>query len=199
MHRRASLLFITTISILSTVACTHIRNPEEAVEAQVRLLREAGQRMGVPVRAERAVTVAQGGATFLTAPAANLEGIPATELPRGVNVGVAYVDSAQASYTPGFYTLRAFAEPRQPGTVEGRLDLLDVNQNVVTTLPARFEITSMTLPDNPDRLITNVTFSASRLAATCDARYETCYCCTNGWIVCTSRLYEPVINVRAVD
>jgi hypothetical protein len=172
--------------------------PTDSLNTQTALLRAASERLGVPVRTERMVTVSQGGATLLTAPAANLEAVPATELPQGVDVAVAYLDSPRQPFPAGFYTLRGFADAREPGTVEGRMDVVDANRQVVGQLPARFEIFSMTLPDRPERLVTNVSFHSSRLAGHCNPATETCYCCTNGWIVCTSRIWQPFVNQTAV-
>lgn len=173
--------------------------PTDAVKVHTELLRQASERLGVPVRTERLVTVSQGGATFISAPAANLESVPATQLPQGVNVAVAYLDSPGQRYPAGFYTLRAVADARQPGTVEGRMQVVDANRQVAGEIPARYEIFSMTLPDRPERLITNVSFHSSRLAGHCNPATETCYCCTNGWIVCTSKIWEPFTQFTNVN
>jgi len=159
--------------------------------AQAALLSQAGERLGVPVQTERMVHFAQAGAALSTAPAANLDTIPATELPRGVNVAVAYVDSPGANVPTGFYTVRAIADARQVGTIEGRVQLVDARGRVASESPASFDIQSMTIPDRRTIDVTTVSLSSIRLAGHCNAAYETCYCCTNGWIVCTRRLLVP--------
>jgi hypothetical protein len=188
----AVFLSIFTGGCYSTGA---LSRPTDSVKTHADLIRQASERLGVPIRTERMVTVSQGGATFLTAPAANLESVPATELPRGVDVAVAYLDSPGQTYPAGFYILHGVANAQQPGTVEGRIQLLDANRRVAGDIPARFEIFSMTLPDRPERLITNVSFHSSRLAGHCNPNTETCYCCTNGWIVCTSNVWQPNLQL----
>jgi hypothetical protein len=83
------------------------------------------------------VQVTQNRATLFIAPAANLETIPATRYPDGVDLGVAYVDSRGKTLPRGFYKLRAVAaSARQVGTVEGRVQLVNMESQVVAKLPA---------------------------------------------------------------
>jgi|GEM_PF-2536030 len=160
-------------------------------QAQAALLSQAGERLGVPVQTGQMVHFAQAGAALSTAPAANLDTIPATELPRGVNVAVAYVDSPGGNVPRGFYTVRAFADARQVGALEGRVQLVDAQGRIASEGPATFEIHSMMIPDRRTIDLTTVSVSSLRLAGHCNAQFETCYCCTNGWIVCTRRLLVP--------
>jgi hypothetical protein len=166
-------------------------NASRWTAAQAELLRGAGERLGVPVRTEAMLNLAQGGASLSTAPAANFETIPATELPRGVTFAVATVDSPDQGVPKGTYALRAFAEPRQVGTVEGRVQLVDAGGRVAGELPARIEIESMSLPSVMSGVRTSIFLQHERLAGHCNLNYETCYCCENGYIVCVSKLFVP--------
>lgn len=194
--------FAATLIVLSlfALACNTTRPTAPILgtalqHAQAAQIREAGQRLGVPVQLDRMTYVSQANAALLTAPVQGLENVPATALPNGVDVAVAYLDSPGQRYPAGYYRLRGVAQPREPGTVQGTLQVIDSGNTVVAELPARYDIVSMRVPDRPVTRFTDVIFASSRLAGHCAGGKETCYCCPNGWIVCTGGLLTPVTNV----
>jgi len=65
------------------------------------------------------VYLAQGNVSWFAASVANLESTPATELPRGVNIGVAYFDLLGQKFPRDFYKIRAFADAKQVGRLVG--------------------------------------------------------------------------------
>jgi hypothetical protein len=109
-------------------------------------LRQAGERLGVPVRTAQMVELADGGAELVAAPAIHLETIPATRYPAGIDLGVAYLDlprpvvvqgSSNVNIQKGFYKLRAFTEEgRQTGRIGGHAQLIDAAGGIVADLPA---------------------------------------------------------------
>ena len=108
-------------------------------------LRQAGERLGVPVRTAEMVDLRDDGAEFLVAPATHLETIPADRYPAGVDIGVAYLDlprpvaaqgSSNVRIPRGFYKLRAFTEKgRQTGRIGGHAQLIDAASHVIADLP----------------------------------------------------------------
>ena len=158
---------------------------------QSKLIRQAGIRLGVPVRTERMVHFAQAGALWFAAPAANLESIPATELPRGVIVGVAYFDLPRQKFPKGFYKIRAFADVKQVGRVKGRVQIINDKGGIVGESPATVEVRSMTVPEGARSRLTTVSICTG---AACNIEggggtppivdFWACQSCPNGWSVC---------------
>jgi len=153
------------------------------------LLRDAGDRLGVPLQTKQMVHYAQWGASFYTAPAADFDNVPATALPRGVNVGVAYVDSPGQSYPKGYYSLRAFANPTGIGDTEGKLQLIDTAGKVAAEMPATYTIASINGNGSPIGG-TDISVAAVRTANGLNGFHLTCY--SNGsWHLCTQALVVP--------
>jgi hypothetical protein len=108
-------------------------------------LRQAGERLGVPVRTAGMVELSTGDTSLFAGPADNLGAIP-TSSPTGVDFGVAYVNltnpvAAQGSSTvlipKGYYRLRAFTEElRKTGASHGHGQLIDAAGSVAADLPA---------------------------------------------------------------
>jgi hypothetical protein len=155
-------------------------------QEQADQIQQAGRRLGVPVRTTRMVHFAQNGATFLTAPAANLETIPATQLPRGIDLGVAYLDAPRQAIPTGYYRLRVFGRPRGVGTTDARLQWIGMNGRVAAEVPATVEVSSMTLPAQAAEGITDVTIStvAARPREGCLYKVLVCHRCPNGQVTC---------------
>jgi hypothetical protein len=164
---------------------------ENWTTAQSKLIRQAGKRLGVPVRTERMVHFAQASASWFAASAASLERTPATELPRGVNVGVAYFDLPGQKFPKGFYKMRVFADVKQVGQVDGRAQLINEKGKIVGELRAKVDVKSMTLPERPTSRLTAVTLCTG---AACNigggtppiVGFWACYACSNGFTVCLS-------------
>jgi hypothetical protein len=179
--RRSCLL----LPLLAVGAC-ETREAEGAgwTQTQADQIRRAGEQLGIPVRTDRMVHFAQGGATFFTAPAESLETVPAAALPRGVNLGVAYLDIPGDSLAAGFYGLQVFADPRQVGTVAGRLQWIGADGKVAAEVPATVNLRSLAPPERTATPST-ITLSAPCPSDTenvppgCVGPYRVCY---TSWI-----------------
>ena len=191
-RKRFSFLFLILV-VIAASGCRSGRGgdggfgseTERWSRVQAELLREASRSLGVPVQIENISQFSEGGATLITAPAEGLERVPATELPRGVNLGVAYVNSPGQSFPAGAYALRVSAPDPRIGENQGVIHLINANGSRVAQMAARITVDSLTTtPFNPSRRV------STRLAGHCKSGRETCYCCpTNGWIVCTETLF----------
>jgi hypothetical protein len=107
------------------------------------LLTKAASQAGVPLDTRSMVHYAQWGASFYTAPAAGFETSAAADLVRGVDLGVAYVDSPGQKYPKGYYTLKAFANPTQPGDVNGTIQVIGADGRTAAELPATVSVDSI--------------------------------------------------------
>jgi hypothetical protein len=116
----------------------------EWARAQTEMLRRAGQRLGIPVRTDRMASVVQNGATFLTAPAANVETMPTAGLRRGAWLAVAYIDVPGQRLPAGFYGLKVFADSQQAGTA-ARLQVIGADGRLAVEIPATASTTSAAL------------------------------------------------------
>jgi len=168
---------VLALIFIAVVGC-HTTTPPSA-QSQADALRQAGERLGLPIRASSMASITSGGTTIITAPAANLETVPATELPRGINLAVAYLDGA-APVPRGYYRLRAYADNVRLGTIPGRIELLDGTGRVVGEVLATVEVHSLTVPEEARRQVTQV--SIRNREVNCPIRV--CYLCTNGHWVC---------------
>src|SRR5437763_1827734 len=148
--RVQAALSISGILALLAPGCQMNRQTEvsgaNCIATQAELIRQAGVRLGLPVRTERMAHYAQSGATWYAAAAVNLETIPATELAHGVNAGIAYFDLPGQKFPKGFYKMRAFATVTQVGRFEGKGQLVNEKGEIVAELPATVEVRSMSLP-----------------------------------------------------
>src|SRR5690349_3270637 len=157
---------------------------KNSMMAQSKLILQAGKRLGVPVRTERMVHLAQGSVSWFAASVANLESTPATELPRGVNIGVAYFDLLGQKFPKDFYKIRAFANVKQVGRFEGKAQLINDQGAIVGELPATVEVKSMTLPERSPSGLTSLTVCSG---AACNigggtpptVGFWVCFECTN--------------------
>jgi len=173
---------------------------QNSMTAQSKLILQAGKRLGVPVRTERMVHLAQGSVAWFAASAANLESTPATELPHGVNLGVAYFDLLDQKFPKDFYKIRAFANVNQTGRFEGRAQLINDKGAIVGELPAMVEVKSMTLPERAASGSTNLTVCTG---AACNIGGGTppavgfwiCFECSNGFTVCVCISIHDLLNM----
>jgi hypothetical protein len=152
-------------------------------------LRKAGERLGVPVETAGMLNFSQGRSTFSTATARSWRTTPATDLPGGVNFAVAWLDSPGQKFPAGYYALRAFAEPRELGMINGRIQILDASRVVVGEVPATFDIQSLTTPADAAQIAPTIFVDAvhsSQNGPKCKFGNRTCWCCTNGVLVCSN-------------
>ncbi|HTQ80657.1 MAG TPA: hypothetical protein VMM92_11715 [Thermoanaerobaculia bacterium] len=135
------------LCLLATAGCLSHRAETDATwtARHAEELRQAGQRLGVPVRPAAMVQFADAGMVLFTAPAANLETIPPARYPAGVDLGVAYLetlapvvteDSSEVKIPKGFYKLRAFSAKRGDSGPGSHLQLIDSSGGIVADLPA---------------------------------------------------------------
>jgi hypothetical protein len=165
-------------------------------------LREAGKRLGVPIRSEGTLQFTQRGATLLAAPAANLETIAPPRYASGVDLGVAYLDlpgpvdaggTSRVRIPKGFYKLRAFAdEVRQVGKVGGHVQLMNAEGRVLAELPADVDIRSLILPPEAatERTLLTINTSSAGTESASDYVVVICFHCSNGaWVCFFIRIY----------
>lgn len=155
-------------------------------------LHQAAEALNVAVRAEARVLYAQSGATMIATPAANLETIPATNYPQGVDLGTVYLDLAHPLGTrdaarhripPGTYRARAISpEVREPGKLEGHVQLVDAAGHVAAELPANFDVRSLRVPPEArnQRTLISVTTKPTPL----ETVVMFCWTCPNGVVCC---------------
>lgn len=148
-------------------------------------LLQASRAAGVNVHKEEVFTLSRGTETITAAPIAGWEQIPATALANGVEFAYAYISMEEPRVPAGYYRLKGFARASQPGTVEGRIQLIDQGGRVAAELPSQVEIHSMTVPAEAARSRTFVTAVADR------DRSVIWFRCPNG--VC---FRTPVLNPR---
>jgi hypothetical protein len=110
-------------------------------------LLEASAAAGIDVRAEEVFSISRAGDSFAAAPIVGWENVAATELRDGVDIAFAYVALSEPEVPAGYYTLRAFADATEVGTVDARVELVDDQGEVRAELPAQAEIHSLTVPD----------------------------------------------------
>jgi hypothetical protein len=132
-------------------------------------------------------SITHGTETFSAAPAAGWENIPPIAMRNGVTMGFAYFSTEDPKIPKGYYTLKAFADVKEVGTVAARVQLIARNGKVVAEIPAQADVFSLTVPPN----------SAKKVVITTDARRHVaegpsllpqgriiCFCCSNGECVC---------------
>jgi hypothetical protein len=194
--RRVTMLGVLLVAAACAWGCT------TGTYGQARQLREAGERLGLPVRSEGMVQFTEGGATMFLAPAVSLDAIPATRYPDGVDLGIAYLDlppsarrASGGALPKGFYKLRGFAaSANQVGPVDGKIQLIDGKGRVVAELPASLQIRSLTVPPPSPGRQTLISLGGAR----CDdfggfnngpsggstSTVDVCVCCGNGVRIC---------------
>jgi len=183
-----SVLLIVGVALLA-YGCRPNGETPDWPAAQAELVRQAGQRLRVPVRTDRMANFAQPGVSWFAAPAANLETIPATELPRGVDIGVAYFDLPGQKFPKGFYKIHAVADVKLVGRVEGKAQLINEKGETVGEVPATVEVKSMTVPADVGSRLTTVSICTG---AACNigggtppiTGFWACQSCPNGWHAC---------------
>lgn len=169
-------------------------------QAQAREIQAAAARLGVPVETENMINYSRGGTVFSTATARSWRSTPATELSRGVTFAVAYLDSPGQNIPAAYYSLRAFADPNGPGTYEGRIEVINASGTVVRQVPATIGVQSMTVPSGADRISPRIAVGTippapEPLKCVDDATGRTCWCCTNGHLICTNGLVGPATTL----
>jgi hypothetical protein len=152
----------------------------------------AAQRAGVPIDTSNMFAVLRPDMTFVGATVQGFERIPATQLPLGVDYGFAYI--CVPDLPADYYTLRVFADEVQLGRIDGTLQLINVEGDVVSEMEAEIRVFSLQVPRNPP-------FANTVISGALDIDGEgylslfPWYICPNGWLVCFRRpivkLFEP--------
>ncbi len=185
---------------LLAVGCK-IGRPEPTTAAwtvqQARELRQAGERLGVPVRTEGMAGLTEGSAALFAAPAVNLETVPAARYAEGVDLGVAYFDlpgplalqgSSSLNVPKGFYKLRVFTDKgRQPEDLRGHLELIDAQGRTVVVLPTDDSVPTLAVASEPGThgvlsLVTggNVAVPYVNTHHGGFLVFRVCFCCVDG-------------------
>lgn len=169
------------------------------------VMARAGARAGVSVNLDSLTQGVGNGATLVIGAINGMEGIPATDLPRGVDAAFAYLDlpdgpgGVKPNLPSGFYTFRVSAGlrtveealkasggvPPDTTSFEGRpsvpgaeVELIDAQGRVAFVVPARLGVFSLSVP--PD-----ATKQRTLVEPTIGARYINVWIvCPNGWAVC---------------
>ncbi|MBV8516412.1 MAG: hypothetical protein JO197_03315 [Acidobacteria bacterium] len=197
MRKPILIAFLTlTVAALTGCSCSRTAAPRTIADATrqwtsetEQMLRDEANRLGVPLQTTPMVHYAQWGAAFYTAPAAGLEKVAPADFSRGVNLGVAYVDSPGQSFPAGYYSLRAFADPRAPGDVDGRLQIIDTGGKVAAEVPATLTVESMQVPAQTIHPV-DVSVAAAKVNARYNGIHWTTYV-SNAWALRTSGLVVP--------
>ncbi|HEV7890330.1 MAG TPA: hypothetical protein VGP08_06810 [Pyrinomonadaceae bacterium] len=128
-------------------------------------LLEASKDAGVQVNPEEVFSISRGAETVAVAPIAGWEQVPATDLRKGTNIGYAYFSTQEPKVPSGYYTLKAFADVDNVGTVAARVQLLDRSGKVAGEIPAEVEVHSLTVPPEAASLRTFVTATDDRVSS----------------------------------
>ena len=146
---------------------------------------------GVQVHDEEVFTLSRGTEAVTVAPIVGWENVPATALPNGVDFGFGYFATREPNVPAGYYRLRAFANPTGPGTVAGRVQLINRAGAVVAELPAEIEVHSMTVPPE-------AASQRSFVAAAMNVRQQqfAWFRCPNGTCIRIFLLRERALNPR---
>lgn len=165
----------------------------------------AAARAGVSVNLDSLAQGSGNGASLVVGAMSGLEGVPAMELPHGVDAGFAYLDlpdgpgGVQPNLPAGFYTIRVSATPQvieealkasggvppdttsfagRPSVPGAEVELVDAQGRIAAVVPARLGVFSLTVPPDAAKQRTLV-------EPTVGARYINVWIvCPNGWAVC---------------
>jgi hypothetical protein len=124
-----------------------------------RALEQASATANVQIDSAQTLSVFRPGSAVAAAPLVSWADVPATQLANGVDFAFAYLASDELDVPPGYYTLRAVAEPTGPGLVPARVALLDHRGESVRQLEAEVMVHSMTVPEQrqfPGSIVTTV-------------------------------------------
>ena len=154
-------------------------------------LMDRSREAGVEIQREGSLAIATAETAFAAAPIAGLEGIPATELAGGVDVGFARLADPDRGIEDGFYVVHAQAEVTEVGLHGATVALRDSGGGVVQELDALLTVRSMGVPIRPPFERTRVSMRARG-----GGSVRICFVCPNGWVICWWRisLEEAVLD-----
>lgn len=149
---------------LTAQAQTQDRGTSKALNPVAQQLVLASRKAKVKVHREEVFSISRGTETVAVAPIAGWEQIPATQLRNGVNIAFAYIDTAEPNVPRGYYTLKAYANVTDVGTIDAKVQLINRSGRVASEIPAQAEIHSLTVPPEAASRRTFVTTAAARQA-----------------------------------
>ena len=143
----------------------------------------------VQVHPEEFFSMTQGTETFSVAPVVGWQRTPATDLRKGVNIGYGYFSTAEPRIPRGYYTLRAYADVNDVGTIAARIQFIDRSGRVAAELPAQADIHSLTVPPGAASIRPTISTASGRVTEAMrpmlpGGRIIVCFCCSNGVCVC---------------
>lgn len=181
---------ITQFAVLSllVIGCSQaIRQSVYAQTVQSSQLVAASRTAKVRIHRGQFFSMTQGTETFSAAPAAGWERTPPTQLRKGANIGFGYFSLADPRIPAGYYTLRAFADVKDIGTIDAKIQFIDRRGKVAAEIPAQAEIHSLTVPPGAESKPPIITTAALRAnPALPVGRIIVCFCCSNGACICIS-------------
>lgn len=178
---------------------TALGNAQKKVED---VLTEVAEASGTSVDARSFVNGSGNGATFAFGTITGLEGIPATQLPSGVDVAFSYLDLPEDTeqYLPtGFYKVRVTASQetvnqalaatgetppdtqspsKRPSVSGAKVELTSSDGSTTVTIPGQIAVWSLSVPPKSP-------MPRALVEPTTGARYVSVWIiCPNGWAVC---------------
>ena len=144
------LLAVTPVMADVPIRVSQAEATSSTIQDQLRAdLSAAAKQAGVAIQTEQMLTVVREGVTFASAVIDGFEKVGAVNLPGGVDFGFAFLDAPTSGIPTGYYTLRASGNNPQLGENEVRVDLVDRDGRVATSLPGTANVWSLDVPANP--------------------------------------------------
>jgi hypothetical protein len=185
MKRTIQLISLLFLAVGMSLGMQMTANAQTASSAQ---LVAASRSARTRVNPAEYFSITQGTETFSAAPAAGWENIPPTAMRNGVTIGFAYFSTEDPKIPKGYYTLKAFADVKEVGTVAARVQLIARNGKVVTEIPAQADVFSLTVPPSSAKKVVLTTDAGRHVAGGAPTLLPQgriiCFCCSNGECVC---------------
>jgi hypothetical protein len=185
--RRTSIgiLSFLVLSTLSTASLAQVPPKAESAKRSglEEMLLAAAEERGIGIDSSSTLTLVNGKTSLVTAPVADFAQVPATELPKGVNAAFAYF-SERSGLAAGFYTLRVSAPDIRLGTIDGTVEFINGDGNVVAERRATIQVHSLTVPPGlaPRVQIVNSTVLGEFGGKDVQARQVWILCSNGQWI-----------------
>ena len=145
----------------------------------------AAEEAGVRINPDRMASASTEEASVTAATIRGYEQVPPADLAKGTDVGFIHLDAPRSGIPRGFYRLRASADPSvvSVGTFDAKVDLIDASGEVVATVPATAEASSLEVPNPLPYERTAVRASIASGDATAPQSIIIVIMCPNGVII----------------
>ncbi|MEM1203489.1 MAG: hypothetical protein AAGN66_09710 [Acidobacteriota bacterium] len=140
-------------------------------------LENAADDAGVRIQSREMTSFVREEMTLIAASTEGFEFVPATALEGGVDVGFAFFDAPRTTLPTGYYTIRASAENVAVGQIEGQVELVGTDGEVVATFPATMGVRTLDVPAEPQ-------YNRTVVGGAVDLDHETGFRKISVWIVC---------------